>query len=345
MKTTTLILASIILAAHFAAPTQAADFIARCQLKGFFVPDGRFTDSANVTVSLATDTPADVQSFQEGKVFLHLSDDRLSGKWSANGLLEGAIGAGASTDWGAGIPFVVDTTFDIRFSAPLGESTFNLRLGVDGRRVHQFFSSRQITNDLPVGLSGDLGLKLLGIFPAESNPSLAASFISTNTVLGTIATDSTFQPTCESLLSDTNRCSTHIPLAGDASVEFTGPTSAHLSAFTYHDFTIFQNSEARIDDNSQRFHNPYLPNLFVENAIQTVPSVKVLSAREAEVGGQLVILGWTSDSQIHLAVESSTDLSNWDKVGVPVVSRVGTNELPLAPFSEDTQFFRLVKAE
>lgn len=75
------------------APLSAADFVAHCSLKGVFLPDGAFTASASVTVSLSTQVPPS-RTFNtiSGAVSLVLNSQLNAGSWQATGLLAGVAG-------------------------------------------------------------------------------------------------------------------------------------------------------------------------------------------------------------------------------------------------------------
>jgi len=205
------------------ASANAVSVEAHCSLKGVFIPDGAFTDSAGVEVESYTQVPPSREiELVSGAIDLQLNDDFDAGLWQASGLLAGLPRTGDGQIWRGGEPVFVDTDFVISFEAPLGDSVFSLKLSVDGRRVHQHFSD-QHPPILPDGSPPPTGLGLMvnRIEVVNSEFPIKFEFIKETTQLSADATFASLVKT----LAEQNQVSVFFEERVDSSVAISGDTA------------------------------------------------------------------------------------------------------------------------
>lgn len=243
----------------------AAPFVARCQLRGVFIPDGAFTDSAGLTVTLTATDMTGLSVTTSGRVYL---DTDLSnglpatGSWKTDGFLAEVPGLLSTTVWqnndgstnADDVPVVIDGAFDIPFEAPAGYSHLSLALNLSGRRVHQHFSN---FNPPASAASGDLGLKVISVIPTGPAGSTTHELIPTRTLVTTFTTDGSYQPRASNLLSTATEIASIVPLGGTpttttgySAARYGNGTIIRLEAYTYDDFTLFQRSTTNFSSTS-----------------------------------------------------------------------------------------------
>ena len=339
-------LLKIILLSLVAALTSpAVECVAHCSLKGVFIPDGAFTDSAGVTISLSTQVPPSREfSTISGRVSLALNQERNAGTWQSSGVLEEIQGTSHGQAWLAGQPVFIDANFEIPFDAPLGDSVIHLSMSVGGRRVHQYFSDEHAVSGLgaPIDQS-DFGFRVHRIEAPATQGTIRVEFLSETSLLTARATDSTFQPKCTEKLDSETPCSVLIEGVGDASMQFIGGTSFHMQAFTYHDFTIFQNAKAGLTSTGRGI---LAVQGFRSNFRLTQTPVPIIQTLSLERISNELHLKWIGMSEELLQLESSNDLKTWSNLNAPFTSSMGENSRMIPPLdntSERTRFFRLSK--
>jgi len=319
---------------------EAVELVAHCTLKGVFIPDGAFTDSAGVTVELITQVPPSRENVTvQGRVSLQMNAELSAGTWQASGVLQGVAGVPEGQARLAGVPVEVDATFDIPFEAPLGDSVLRFKFSVNGRRVHQYFSDQHLVpGALPLDQS-DFGLIVHRISSASADAPLDIRYTPNLTFIRAQASNSTQIPRCSERIDQETTCGVFIQGRADASAAFLGGTRLHLMAFTYHDFTIFQFSNAELTAAGRGILavQGFRSNLTVTE----IPPMVPVSELGLNVVGASVFLTWDGTADAVLQVEASNDLADWVELGETVQSRIGSNSVLFQKNKTQFSYFRL----
>lgn len=312
------------------------DLVARCRLTGVVMPDGVFTDSSGITVSLFSGSNVVPTATQTGAINLVMNGSLSAGVWSTTGLLKDLPGTPADLPWGGGQAVVIDTEFSIPFKAQVGESRFHLTLSMSGRRVKMYFSDAHVPQ-MPIGMvaPANRGLHLLGIEAVGDTPA-TCEFTPENTRLRIHASNGISYIERSTPLSTLQEDSAYVQNGGDSTATFLGGTRARLQAFTYMDWTIFNGSNSALLDGTWNIGTlgEYLPNLIVKE------QPRPISTKKTPLGSE-VTLGIISPLGERIEIQSSNDLVTWQTI-LTGTTKAGASSIPLGSFSESAKYFRVV---